>query len=247
MRFANREQAGRLLAQRLGQYADRADVIVLALPRGGVPVGFAVAQALHAPLDVLVVRKLGVPQHPEYAMGAVASGGVGVLHTDLLARLKIPMKQVDDLAATLLEEIAARELRYRAERTPQDCARRVVILVDDGLATGSTMSAALRALRQAEPARVIVAVPVAPAETCAALGADVDELICLSCPEPFHAVGLWYDDFTQTSDQQVCDLLAAAAHLQQARATAAPGAQAHFDEVQHASPTVHLQHRPGPT
>lgn len=206
-RFKNRIQAGELLAERLGAYAGRGDVVVLALPRGGVPVGFAVAKALQAPLDILLVRKLGVPGHEEYAMGAIASGGLCVLQPEILQMLNIPMDVAKGVAQRKLQEIQRREKLYRANRPTLDVHDKVVILVDDGLATGSTMLAAVHVLRQGKPARVVVAVPAAPPDTCQALRPEVDEMICLHTPEPFYAVGLWYEDFEQTTDDEVTSLL----------------------------------------
>lgn len=209
-RFKNRSQAGELLAQRLGAYAGRHDVIVLALPRGGVPVGFAVAKALGAPLDILVVRKLGMPGQKEYAMGAIASGGVCVLQPDLLRVLDIPEQVVEAVAVREMREIERREKLYRANRPMLDVRDHVVILVDDGMATGTTMLAAIRVLREKRPSRVVVAVPVAAPDTSAALRSEVDEMICPLTPESFEAVGEWYDDFDQTSDDEVRLLLSKA-------------------------------------
>lgn len=207
IRFKNRVEAGKLLAQRLSAYARRDDVIVLALPRGGVPVGFSVAQALEAPLDILLVRKLGVPGHEEYAMGAIANGGLCVLQQEVLETLKIPKNVVEAVAQRKLREIAQREKLYRTGRPALDVRDHVVILVDDGLATGSTMLAGVHVLRQGKPARIVVAVPAAPPDTCQALRSEVDEMICLHTPEPFYSVGLWYEDFEQTSDDEVKHLL----------------------------------------
>ena len=207
MYFRDRADAGRKLAARLMQYAGRQDVIVLALPRGGVPVGFEVAQALGAPLDVFLVRKLGVPGHEELAMGAVASGGLRVLNHGVITTLHVPDQVVDRVAAAELNELHRREQDYRGERLAPDVRGKTVILVDDGLATGSSMRAAAAALRQQTPLRLIVAVPVAAAETCDALAEEVDEIICAITPEPFFAVGLWYQDFSQTSDEEVRALL----------------------------------------
>ena len=208
--FRDRRHAGRTLAQVLAGYANRSDVIVLALPRGGVPVAYEVAKALHAPLDVFVVRKLGVPGHEEYAMGAIASGGVRVLNDEVVRRLGIPDAAVDAVARSEQGELERRERLYRAGRPPPDARGRTVILVDDGLATGSTMLAAVRALRPQQPARIVVAVPTASAETCAQLRSEADEVVCATTPEPFRAVGMWYDDFSQTSDEEVRELLARA-------------------------------------
>ena len=207
-RFHDRREAGRLLAQKLQAYAGRPEVLVLALPRGGVPVAAEVAQALGAPLDVFLVRKLGVPGHEELAMGAVASGGLGVLNADVVSGLRIPESVIRTVAAREQQELVRREELYRGDRPPREVRGRTVILVDDGLATGATMLAAIRALKQQPPARVVVAVPTASAETCEALKAEADEVICGITPEPFVAVGQWYEDFSQTSDAEVRDLLA---------------------------------------
>jgi putative phosphoribosyl transferase len=211
MYFRDRRDAGRRLAELLRSYANRADVLVLALPRGGVPVGYELARALGAPLDVFLVRKLGVPGQEELALGAVASGGVRVLNADVVEQLDIPPAAIDRLAAEAQRELERREQRLRDGRPAPEVRGRTVILVDDGLATGSTMRAAARALRQRGPAKLVVAVPTAAAETCAALRSEVDEVVCAITPEPFYAVGLWYEDFSQTTDQEVRDLLAAAA------------------------------------
>lgn len=206
--FRDRHEAGRVLARRLAEYADRPDVIVLALPRGGVPVAYEVASALDTPMDVFVVRKLGVPGYEELAMGAVASGNVRVLNDQLVRRLGIPDHVIDEVAAREQQELARRERLYRGGRPPPDVRERTVILVDDGLATGATMHAAIQALRQQQPARIVVAVPTAAPETCEELRAEVDDVICAITPEPFHAVGLWYREFSQTTDEAVRDLLA---------------------------------------
>jgi erythromycin esterase-like protein/predicted phosphoribosyltransferase len=206
-RFRDRAEAGRLLAERLREYAGRDDVIVLALPRGGVPVAFEIAQALAAPLDVFVVRKLGVPGHEELALGAIASGGVRVVNRRLIETLAIPADWVEAIEAKESRELARRERDYRGERPPPDLAGRTVILVDDGLATGSTMLAAVRAVKQERPARVVVAVPVAPQEVCESLRREADEVACLFTPAAFQSVGAWYDDFSQTSDEEVRALL----------------------------------------
>ncbi len=216
-RYRDRTDAGRRLAHELAGYAHRPDVIVLALPRGGVPVAYEVAAALHAPLDVLVVRKLGVPGHAELAMGAVASGGVRVINDLLVAQLRIPAEAVEEVAAQELAELARREAAYRGERPAPDVRGRTVVLVDDGLATGSTMQAAVLALRQREPARIIVAVPVASREACGLLQGTADDVVCGSTPEPFVAVGLWYANFAQTTDDEVRSLLAMAAANASAR------------------------------
>ena len=208
--FRDRRHAGRVLANVLAGYANRSDVIVLALPRGGVPVAYEVARALHAPLDVFIVRKLGVPGHEEYAMGAIASGGVRVLNDEVLQRLGIPDAAVDAVTRYEQGELERRERLYRAGRPLPDLRGRTVILVDDGLATGSTMLAAVRAVRAQQPVRIVVAVPTASAETCAQLRSEADEAVCATTPEPFRAGGTWYDDFSQTSDEEVRELLARA-------------------------------------
>ena len=209
-RFRDRREAGRFLARELAAYANRPDVIVLALPRGGVPVGYEIAQALHAPLDVFLVRKLGVPGHEEYAMGAIASGGVSVLNEEVVQRLGISPYPIETLAAREQRELERRERAYRGERPPPEVSGRTVILVDDGLATGASMQAAVLALRRLQPARIVVAVPVAAPETCEQLREIADEVVCATTPEPFYAVGLWYEDFSQTSDEEVRALLAQA-------------------------------------
>jgi predicted phosphoribosyltransferase len=210
MLFSDRFDAGRRLAAELLDYADRPDVLVLALPRGGVPVAFEVARALHAPLDVFLVRKLGVPGHRELAMGAIASGGVRVLNEDVVRGLGVPDEVLDAVAARERTELERREWAYRDGRPPPAVRGRTVILVDDGLATGSTMRAAVRALRAQGPARIVVAVPVGAPETCAEFQDEADEAVCARTPDPFYAVGLWYSDFTQTTDEEVRDLLARA-------------------------------------
>ncbi len=205
--FRDRRQAGELLATKLAAYANRRDVIVLALPRGGVPVAYEVAKALNVPLEVFVVRKLGVPGYEELAMGAVASGGVRVLNDQLIEQLGIPQYVIEAVTAQELQELKRRESLYRGGRPPPEVRGRTVILVDDGLATGSTMQAAVRALWQLNPARIVVAVPTSSKDTCDALRPLVDEIICAITPEPFHAVGLWYEDFSQITDQEVRELL----------------------------------------
>jgi putative phosphoribosyl transferase len=209
-RFANRREAGIALAVHLGHLARRNDVVVLALPRGGVPVGYEVARALGAPLDVFVVRKLGFPGHAELAMGAIASGDVQVLNEDVLAMYPVPQAAIDAVVRAERLELERRERAYRNGRPHVPVAGRVVILVDDGLATGSTMGAAVLAVRRRHPARVIVAVPVGARETCQDLRAVADEVVCVMTPEPFRAVGLWYLDFSQTTDDEVQRLLAEA-------------------------------------
>ena len=207
-RFRNRTDAGRQLAEKLAAYANRPGVLVLALPRGGVPVGVEVARALGAPLDVFLVRKLGVPGYEELAMGAVATGGVRVLNDEIVRGLGISDHEIDAAAARELQELARRERLYRGDRPPPDIAGRTVILVDDGLATGATMRAAIASVRQQQPARIVVAVPTASPDTCEALKAEADDVVCAMTPEPFLAVGHWYEDFMQTTDDEVRELLA---------------------------------------
>jgi len=211
--FRDRHDAGRQLGRALAEKpGKRGDVIVLGLPRGGVPVAAHVAEALGAPLDVFIVRKLGVPGHEELAMGAIASGGVRVMNRDVLDYMAIPVQTIDAVAAREQRELERREREYRGARPPLDVRGKTVILVDDGLATGSTMRAAVNALRKMEPRTVIVAVPVAARSTCEEFRGDpaVDDIVCLRTPEPFQAVGLWYDDFGQTSDEEVHELLGSA-------------------------------------
>jgi putative phosphoribosyl transferase len=208
-RFRDRAEAGRLLAERLREYAGRDDVIVLALPRGGVPVAYEVAKALDAPLRVFVVRKIGVPGHEELAMGALASGGILVLDHDLVRALGLGQSDVERVVDAESRELARREAAYGA-LDPQELQGKTAILVDDGLATGATMRAAALAVRRLNPARVVVAVPVAAEETCDRFRDVVDEIVCDATPKPFRAVGLWYEDFSQTSDDEVRDLLSRA-------------------------------------
>lgn len=212
MLFKDRFEAGRVLASKLTHFANRPDVVVLALPRGGVPIGFEVAKALNAPLDVFVVRKLGVPGYEELAMGAIASGGIRVLNEDLIRTLGIPQQVIDSMIEREQQELERRDREYREGRPPLDVRGRTVILVDDGLATGSSMRVAVRALRQKQPAQIVVAVPVASASTCSEFRSEVDEVICGVTPEPFWAVGQWYRDFSQTSDEEVRELLRQAAN-----------------------------------
>jgi putative phosphoribosyl transferase len=210
-RFRDRFDAGRCLATWLASYAGRPDVVILALPRGGVPVGYEVARLLHAPLDVMLVRKLGVPGHEELAMGAIASGGVRVISTEVVRALGIPERVIATAAAHEQRELERRERAYRGDRPPADIRGRTVILVDDGLATGSTMRAALSAIQTQNPKHLVVAAPVAAAETREALREEVDEVVCAFTPEPFLAVGQWYQDFSQFTDQEVRQLLRQAA------------------------------------
>jgi len=206
--FRDRVHAGQVLAEQLRRYANRPDVLVLALPRGGVPVAHEVAVALHVPIDVFLVRKLGVPGHEELAMGAVASGGLRVVNEDVVQSLGLSEAVIDRVAAKEMIELNRREREYRGDRPEPDPGGRIVILVDDGLATGSTMRAAAQALAVRQPAKIVVAVPLAAPETCQALAREVDEVICAVTPQPFYAVGLWYEDFDQTSDEAVRTLLA---------------------------------------
>lgn len=210
-RYLNRTEAGRELAAKLTSFAGRNDVVVLALPRGGVPVAFEVANALRAPLDVFVVRKLGVPGHEELAFGAIASGGVRVFADDTIRALRLTLPMIDAVIQTEEKELVRRERLYRGQRPLPDLRGKTVILVDDGLATGATMLAAVRAVRFHEPAQIVVAVPVAARETCALLHDEADVVcVCAITPEPFYGVGMWYYDFSQTSDEEVQALLAEA-------------------------------------
>jgi putative phosphoribosyl transferase len=206
--FADRQQAGKALAQRLQPYAGGPDVLVLGLPRGGVPVAHEVAGALGAPLDVLVVRKLGVPGHEELAMGAVASGGIRAVNWDIVAGLGLTNDTVEEAAARESAEVERREHRFRGSRPPLDVAGKTVIVVDDGVATGASARAAVEALRTMDPARVVLALPTAPADTLASLAREVDDVVCLSTPEPYVAVGMWYRHFPQVADDEVRRLLA---------------------------------------
>ena len=210
--FQNRMDAGRLLARKLTAYANRPDVLVLGLPRGGVPVAFEVAKALNLPLDVFVVRKLGLPGQEELAMGAIATGGVRVLNDEVVKAWRIPDKIVEEVTREETEELERRELLYRGDRPALDVGGHTVILVDDGIATGMTMFAAIAALQQQGPERIIVAVPVAATETCAELREKVTEVVCLMMPSEFYAISLWYKDFSQTSNEEVRDLLKQSLH-----------------------------------
>ena len=205
--FRDRVEAGQQLAEALASYRDRDDVIVLALPRGGVPVAAEIADRLHVPFDVFVVRKLGVPGHEELAMGAIATGGVRLVNDEVVVPLGIPANVIDSVAISEQIELERREQLYRGTREPIGLAGKTVILVDDGLATGSTMRAAVMAVRQQQPARVIVAVPVGAPQTCDVLSREADDVVCARMPDPFVAVGLWYRDFTPTSDREVRALL----------------------------------------
>lgn len=209
--FADRAHAGRLLADALGAYADAPEVIVLALPRGGVPIGYEVARRLHVPLDVYVVRKLGVPSHEELAMGALASDGTCVVDEELIESLGIDAAALQDVVQREIGELRRREVAYRDARPEPDIGRKTVIVVDDGLATGATMRAAATALRTRHPAEIVAAAPVAAPRTCASLESVADRVVCVATPDPFHAVGLYYQNFEQTSDDEVRRLLARAA------------------------------------
>ena len=209
--FHDRTEAGQLLAGKLAAYTNRADVIVLGFPRGGVPVAYEIARALNAPLDVFLVRKLGVPGHEEFAMGAIGTGGVRVLNDQTVRALRISDQVIEAVAVKEQRELDRRARLYRGDRPPPDLRGKTVILVDDGLATGATMLAAVNALRQQQAGRIVVAVPIAPPETCEPLRAEVDDIICAVTPEPFYAVGCWYEDFSQSTDEEVRDLLARSA------------------------------------
>ncbi|MGQ0562669.1 MAG: phosphoribosyltransferase [Gemmatimonadota bacterium] len=206
-RFRNRSDAGRRLGAALAKYATRDDVIVLGLPRGGVPVAFEVANAIGAPLDVFVVRKLGLPGHEELAMGAIASGGVRLLNEEVVGMYHVSDRDLERVTRQEQQELERREKQYRGEQPFPGLEGKTVVIVDDGLATGSTMRAAVEALRKRGAARIVVAVPVAAPETCEALATVADEIVCAETPEPFYAVGLWYEDFSQTSDEEVHDIL----------------------------------------
>ncbi|MBI4510980.1 MAG: phosphoribosyltransferase [Deltaproteobacteria bacterium] len=222
MRFRDRVHAGQLLAERLSGYRGRDDVLVLALPRGGVPVGIEVAKAIVAPLDVVVIRKLGLPGQEELAMGAIAWGGVKVVNQDVVRALDIPSHVVDAVASAEKEELARREKLYRGDLPFPPVQGRSVIVVDDGVATGSTMLAAVSAVRHMVPARVIVAVPVAPPSTLRKLEEAADEVACILTPEPFFAVGQWYEDFSQVTDEEVRQALHASRRDREARMAEAP-------------------------
>lgn len=209
--FRDRQDAGRKLALKLSAYANRSDVIVLALPRGGVPVAYEVARALNAPMDILIVRKLGVPGHEELAMGAIASSGVRVLNRDVVQMLRVPPEVIDVVVARELQELHRRERAYRGDRPAPQVRGHTVILIDDGLATGASMRAAVAGVRMQDPARIVIAVPTAAMETCQAFQSEVDEIICATTPEPFDGVGHWYEDFSQTTDEEVHALLEEAA------------------------------------
>jgi putative phosphoribosyl transferase len=206
-RFKDRHDAGRLLARKLSGYADRTDVLILALPRGGVPVAYEVTLALNAPLDVFLVRKLGLPGREELAMGAIASGGVRVLNEDIIRVLNVPQEVINIVARHELQELQRREKCYRGDRPPLEVRDRQVILIDDGLATGASMRAAVVGMRSQHPARIIIAVPAASPELCDAFQFEVDEMVCAMTPEPFYGLSRWYEDFSQTTDEEVRILL----------------------------------------
>lgn len=207
MVFQNRKQAGQMLAKLLQSYANREDVIVLGLPRGGVPVAFEIATALQAPLDIFVLRKLGAPGHEELAFGAIASGGSLVLDRRVIEGLDISDRQIEAVTANQRRELQRRELVYRGDKPPLEIEGLIAIVVDDGIATGSSMRAGIKALRQLKPARIVVAVPVAPLATCNRLKPEVDEFVCVHTPQSFHAIGQFYKDFSQVSDREVIELL----------------------------------------
>jgi len=213
--FRDRSAAGQVLGEQLRSYSTKADLLVLGLPRGGVPVAYEIATALGAPLDVFVVRKLGVPGQEELAMGAIAAGGVRVLDWTTISALGITHSTIDDVAAREARELLRRERQYRGQLPPRRMTGRTVMLVDDGLATGSSMRAAISAVRAYQPGKIVVAIPVAPAEVCEQLRTLVDDLVCVMTPEPFYAVGLWYEDFSPVSDRDVRQLLARAAETRE--------------------------------
>ncbi|HEY9638280.1 MAG TPA: phosphoribosyltransferase [Coleofasciculaceae cyanobacterium] len=221
MLFKDRTAAGQRLAAELATYANRPDVLILGLPRGGVPVAFEVAKALKAPLDVFLVRKLGVPGQEELAMGALASGGIRVLNEEIVAELGLSEATISQVAEKEQQELERRERLYRDDLPAPELHGRTVILVDDGLATGATMRAAIKALQQQQPARLVVGVPVSSPETCRELGVEVDEIVCVETPRPFYSVGSWYDNFSQTTDEEVRDLLKTAANNHQRSAVSA--------------------------
>jgi putative phosphoribosyl transferase len=206
-KIRNREEAGKNLAARLAAYTGRENVLILALPRGGVPVAEPIAKALKSPLEAFIVRKLGVPGHRELAMGAIASGGVRVMNEDVVRSLGISEEQIEKVAKEEERELARREQQYRGDRPPLELSGKTVILVDDGVATGATMRVAIKALRKGGARKLVVAVPVAPPDTCEILCREVDELVCPFRPSPFHAIGLWYEDFPQISDETVTRIL----------------------------------------
>ncbi|MCH4903600.1 phosphoribosyltransferase [Cylindrospermopsis raciborskii CHAB3438] len=207
MKFHNRIQAGKMLGESLIDYANHENLLVLALPRGGVPVGWEIAKAVNAPLDVCIVRKIGVPGQKELAMGAIGAGGVRVFNHDIIATLGIDRDVIEKVVSQELEELERREQTYRGNAPPIKVENKTVILVDDGIATGATIRAAIAVLKQQKPSKIVVAIPVASASTYRELESEVDEVVCLQTPEFFSAIGLWYEDFSQTSDQEVCEIL----------------------------------------
>ncbi len=207
MKFHNRIQAGKMLGESLIDYANHENLLVLALPRGGVPVGWEIAKALNAPLDVCIVRKIGVPGQKELAMGAIGAGGVRVFNRDVIATLGIDRDVIETVVSQELEELKRREQIYRGSAPPIKVENKTVILVDDGIATGATIRAAIAVLKQQKPSKIVVAIPVASASTYRELESEVDEVVCLQTPEFFSAIGFWYEDFSQTSDQEVCEIL----------------------------------------
>lgn len=211
--YADRHDAGAYLAQLLHQFKNRSDVVVLALPRGGVPVAYEIAKRLHLPMDLFLVRKLGVPVHEELAMGAIATGGVRVLNEDVIRKLRITDEMIKAAVEEQERELKRREKEYRGDRQPLELKGKTVVLVDDGLATGASMRAAVQALKMHGPAKIVVAVPVGAPETCREFELEVDEVVCGKAPEDFRAVGAWYHDFTQTTDEEVCRLIDEVAHL----------------------------------
>ena len=202
-RFRDRRDAGRILVSELLHYANQSDVIILALPRGGVPVAYEVALALNVPMEIFIVRKLGLPGHEELAIGAIASGGIRVVNEDIIRMLKISEEVIDRVAQRELQELRRREQLYRGDHPAPEIRDRIAILIDDGLATGASMRAAVAGLRAQSPKRIVVAVPTAAPETCADFKAEVDEVVCAITPEPFLGVGRWYEDFSQTTDEGV--------------------------------------------
>jgi len=211
-RFRDRRDAGRVLARKLSAYAGQADVMVLALPRGGVPVAYEVALALNAPLDIFLVRKLGLPGREELAIGAIASGGIRVLNEDIIRVLGVPEEVINIVARNELQELERREHNYRGDRPAPDVRDRKVILIDDGLATGASMRAAVVGVRAQHPARIVIAVPAAAPELCNAFQFEVDEMVCAMTPEPFYGLSRWYEDFSQTTDEDVRMFLREANH-----------------------------------
>ena len=211
--FKDRVDAGRKLAKELPKYANISDVLILALPRGGVPVAFEVAKELNVKMDVFIVRKLGVPGNEELAMGAIASDNIRVLNEDVIRSFQIPQSVIDEVAVNELRELERRERLYRGNRPKPDISGSTVILIDDGLATGATMRAAAAAVKTKNPAKIVIAVPTAASDTCSAFENEVDKTICVATPEPFYGVGAWYEDFSQTTDKEVCELLNKAAKI----------------------------------